>query len=130
MTRKCAKALLPFITAYAEGKTIQVYDTVEQKWFDVGGDSGYTDNFSEPIASYRIKPEPKLVPMTSDDFPPVFWLRRKSSQDITYLVQSIDTSDGEMWIEDGASVKPCDYPDWEYSADRKTWHSLMKEVTE
>lgn len=56
MTRENAKALLPIIQAYAEGKVIQINQPIV----------GWKDN-NEPLfngdpSSYRIKPEPKFRP--------------------------------------------------------------------
>jgi len=56
MTRKRAAELWPIIKAYGEGETVQAY-----------GITGYKD-VNDPIwsdgSSYRIKPEPKMRPMT------------------------------------------------------------------
>jgi hypothetical protein len=55
MTRENAKKLLPIITAYAEGKTIQVLLNPEG-WTDSIGGLG----FDSPPELYRIKPEPRI----------------------------------------------------------------------
>ena len=55
MTPQRAKALLPIITAYAEGKTIQ-YNYTAGGWHDA-----HDISFNEPPTSYRIKPQPKLA---------------------------------------------------------------------
>lgn len=52
MTREKAKALVPFIQAFAEGKTIQVQ--IGSGWDDVND-----PNFNNDPAIYRIKPEPR-----------------------------------------------------------------------
>lgn len=55
MNREQAKALLPIITAFAEGKTIQCrgHTVGCREWKDVDNPSfGYTPDM------YRIKPEP------------------------------------------------------------------------
>ena len=54
MTREEAKELLPFIQAFAEGKTIQVLAN------DTWKDEDYP--FMEVLCHYRIKPEPKYRP--------------------------------------------------------------------
>lgn len=56
MTREKAKAILPIIQAYAEGKTIQ-YRTSNNEWVDT-----YKPSFSDSSSNYRIKPEPKYRP--------------------------------------------------------------------
>jgi hypothetical protein len=57
MTRERAKELAPIISAYGEGKTIQVKGD-EDKWYAV--EKPAFDDYSE----YRIKPEPRMRPMT------------------------------------------------------------------
>ena len=55
MTPEEVKELLPIIQAYADGKTIQLFD--EGKWKDV-----YETDFYGHPDKYRIKPEPKYRP--------------------------------------------------------------------
>ena len=55
MTIEEVKELLPIIQAYADGKTIQLFD--EGKWKDV-----YETDFYGHPDKYRIKPEPKYRP--------------------------------------------------------------------
>lgn len=55
MDRKSAKQLLPVITAYAEGKSIQYYSKLEKRWVDTGD----AVDFSDPPDQYRIKPSPR-----------------------------------------------------------------------
>lgn len=56
MTREQAKELLPIITAYVEGKTIEVKDR-QNNWNKIKD-----PNFDEYPMLYRIKPEPKYHP--------------------------------------------------------------------
>ena len=65
MNREQAKALLPIITAYSEGKTIQYLPAKsslisDPKWADL--DNWVAFNFS--VERYRIKPEPLKVWIT------------------------------------------------------------------
>ena len=60
MTREEAKRLLPIIQAYADGKTIQLFD--EGKWKDV-----YETDFYGHPDKYRIKPEPKYRPFRTQE---------------------------------------------------------------
>lgn len=53
MDREKAKALLPIITAYANGETIQI-DTAEG-WEDTSTELYFT----APVEVYRIKPKPR-----------------------------------------------------------------------
>lgn len=55
MTKEQAKALLPFIQAFSEGKTIQFKSN--GKWVDLDSAS-----FMLTPERYRIKPEPKYRP--------------------------------------------------------------------
>ena len=61
MTREEAKELLPIIKAYAEGKTIQIFDD-RNEWNDLN-----KPTFDGDPSSYRIKPEPKYRPFKSQE---------------------------------------------------------------
>lgn len=55
MTREKAKELLPILQAYAEGKTIQIYNLIIHDWVD---DTEHSDlQFTLDSSQYRIKPE-------------------------------------------------------------------------
>ena len=56
MTRENAKALLPIIKAYAEGKVIQIINP-SGEWIDSN-----EPLFNCDYSIYRIKPEPKYSP--------------------------------------------------------------------
>lgn len=216
MTPEHAKALLPFITAYSEGKTIQYRRRKDSRWVDLTSEAMYP-SFTRPPEDYRIKPaihpdisfspdgyllpprvgewaakqpfteadlpeghrpyvkgevlregdlyqykdgsvervyglagcptetllgigfttaplpEPKLVPLTSEELPPVVWVRNKAKQRLRHmlLITTWDMETGSFWykVENGSvQIKPERFHEWEYSPDRKTWHSLMKEV--
>ena len=62
MTRENAKKLLPIITAYAAGKTIEYYSQTGDtfSWIDISGE-GFTADFSSEAERYRIKPTKKWV---------------------------------------------------------------------
>lgn len=51
------KALLPVVTAFAEGKVIQERNGCEDRWRDVR--PGVTPAFSMDVENYRVKPEPR-----------------------------------------------------------------------
>ena len=55
MTRETAKALLPIITAWANGEDIQVKSS--DVWRDMDPDRDYT--FDSDKRNYRIKPKPR-----------------------------------------------------------------------
>jgi hypothetical protein len=54
MTREHAKKMLPIISAFAEGKTVQHRTGEHCPWSDHD-----TPSFSAPPENYRIAPEPK-----------------------------------------------------------------------
>ena len=62
MTRKNAKELLPIIQAFAEGKTIQYYDSLIDiaDWEDCEN-----PNFENLTYKFRIKPEPTYRPFVN-----------------------------------------------------------------
>ena len=82
MTREKAKELMPIIQAYAEGKTIQIYDDVEKVWTDI--DFG-NPSFDDIPSYYRIKPESKYRPFKTQEecwnemlkHQPFGWLKSK-----------------------------------------------------
>lgn len=126
MTPENAKALLPIITAYAEGKVIQ-FKTVAGEWANL--DMNHL--WASVTRELRIKSEPKQVLMTADDLPQIFWVRHvtKSQVHHSYLVTVIDHV-GNLRYDGSCLIEPNDYPGFEWSADRKTWNSFMKEVQE
>lgn len=169
MTRQHAKELLPIITAYAEGKKIEIenayskhdgwrecpYPTFDEankyriapepdpyaklkatrergeviqfrppghlKWIDLD-----YELWGEPLECYRVKPATKLVPMTSEDLPPVVWLKSRNGH--VDLVTSVDQAgylDGTTF---NGPISQLAEEGYLWSADRKTWASMMKEV--
>ena len=59
MNREKTKALLPVIIAFAEGKVIQAFSRVEDKWYDIKPNGHVTFNLAPQ--NYRIKPEPRSI---------------------------------------------------------------------
>lgn len=66
MTKENAHLYLPLVQALADGKTIEMRsssrDNVWVEWETVG--------WGNPPNYYRIKPEPKTVPLGPEDVPP------------------------------------------------------------
>lgn len=62
MTREEAKELLPIIQAWAEGKPIEIGDTLG--WKDLIVES---PNFNCKPSCYRIKPEPRYRPFKTQE---------------------------------------------------------------
>lgn len=209
MTPEHAKALLPFITAYSEGKTIQYLKKGDTVWRGMNEEGAFFHAPADTL-EYRIKPathpdvsfspdgyllpprvgewaskqplteadileghrpyvkgevlregdlyqykngsvervyglagcptesllgigfttaplpEPKLVPLTSEELPPVVWIREKDAPDRSELLHSVKTNG--MLETANFCIPPEEYSIFEFSSDRKTWHSLMKEV--
>ena len=61
MTREELKIVMPILTAFVEGKTIQSYDHNKWKWKDEVEHLHTADLFVRPF-DFRIKPEPKYRP--------------------------------------------------------------------
>lgn len=102
MTREEAKALLPIIQAYIEGKTIQVKcktdsKALTEKWVDVVNPD--LDN----SRCYRIKPEPKYRPFKSakecwqemQKHQPFGWVKSKSGYELITCTMYDD-----LWLGD------------------------------
>lgn len=63
MTREHTKAMLPFITAYANGKVIQIKSRhCNNHWRDVE-----SPDFTDEPLNYRIKQEPREVWVMFED---------------------------------------------------------------
>ena len=81
MTREEAKELLPIIQAFADGKTIEIYDG---EWNTIPFEDPHFD--CKP-SCYRIKPEPKYRPFKTKEecwnemlkHQPVGWLKSKKN---------------------------------------------------
>ena len=61
MKRQELKKVMPILTAFVEGKTIQYYHHGKGKWMYVGDHLNTTDLYIWP-SDYRIKPEPTYRP--------------------------------------------------------------------
>nr|UVX67794.1 MAG: hypothetical protein [Bacteriophage sp.] len=61
MTREELKEAMPIITAFVEGKTIQMYDHNTGTWVDEREQLHTADLYLWP-SDFRIKPEPKYRP--------------------------------------------------------------------
>ena len=82
MTREEAKELLPIIRAFAEGKTIEIYNNTEWKDFIIE-----SIKFDCKPSCYRIKPEPRYRPFKTQEecwqemlkHQPFGWLKSKKN---------------------------------------------------
>ena len=61
MTREELKEAMPILTAFVDGKTIQIYDHNTGEWMDEVEQLHTTSLFVRP-SDFRIKPEPKYRP--------------------------------------------------------------------
>lgn len=86
MTREEAKALLPIIQAFSEGKTIE-YLTTRNEWVELED-----PEFSYSASIYRIKQEPKYRPFKDakecfeemKKHEPFGWIKRISNNEYIY----------------------------------------------
>ena len=62
MTREQAKAILPIIQSFSEGKTIQWFRPDNDEWIDIEGGDNINLRDLEHDVSYRVKPESKYRP--------------------------------------------------------------------
>lgn len=87
MTRDTAKKLVPIIEAYAQGKTIQVFQEQSNIWADKT--SPCFDGLPE---HYRIKPEPIYVPYSNlrevleDSIEHNSWIKNKNTGEIVQIL--------------------------------------------
>ena len=63
MTRQEAKAIMPIIQAYAEGKVIQYSTNGGKTWYDVAENVNHDINTD--FYDYRIKPSPTYRPFAN-----------------------------------------------------------------
>ena len=82
MTREEVKEMLPIMQAYAEGKTIQFRENINNMWETI-----IRPSFNKSPSAYRIKPEPKYRPFKSMEecwqemqkHQPFGWLKSKKN---------------------------------------------------
>lgn len=94
MTREQAKELLPIITAFTEGKPIEVMIT-SGRWIEM-------DNpiFNDDPKKYRIKPEPKYRPFNNTEecwqemqkHSPFGWVKYKSERSKYSIYCNVDNN--------------------------------------
>ena len=105
MTREEAKELLPFIQAFAEGKTLQVWAN------DTWKDEDYP--FFGPLYQFRIKPESKYRPFKSQEecwnemhkHPDFSWVKKKNTKDYCSITEIYKTRSESAIV----LIKNCTY---------------------
>lgn len=126
-TLEFSKYVLEVTQAHINGKDIEV-----QRKSDIGRWFGYNNDGSPmwnwEVFNYRIKPQPKTVPLTADDIPSVCWLRKKGNTVgvvLQYLVVRVGFT--EIAFGQDSSLSFYDLANgWEYSSDRKVWKPCHK----
>lgn len=99
MTREEAKELLPFIQAFAEGKSLQIWAN------DTWKDENYP--FFGSLYKFRIKPEPKYRPFKNQEecweemlkHQPFGYIKRKENNEITQITGMNTVHYGELHID-------------------------------
>lgn len=89
MTREELKKVMPILTAFVDGKTIQNYLRGSGKWIAVGEHLDMSDLLAWP-SDYRIKPEPKYRPFKNAEecwnemqkHQPFGWIKSKNDSTI------------------------------------------------
>lgn len=89
MTREELKKVMPILTAFVDGKTIQNYLRGSGKWIAVGEHLDMSDLFAWS-SDYRIKPEPKYRPFKDAEecwnemqkHQPFGWIKSKNNSTI------------------------------------------------
>lgn len=99
MTREEAKDLLPIITAFAEGKTIEVMN-ISGHWEEIN-----IPNFDVDSKKYRIKPKSKYRPFKDAEecwnemqkHQPFGWV--KDMDGSKFIIEAVN-SDGSLYVSD------------------------------
>ena len=65
MNKNTPQEMIEIIQAHLDGKKLQFYYEGSKSWEDVCGSPAFS--FSD--TTYRVKPTPKKVPLTREDFP-------------------------------------------------------------
>ena len=92
MDRNQAKALLPIIQAYAEGKEIEIFDWTKKMW-----ETAILPNFDCDSIFYRIKPETTYRPFKDAEecweemlkHQPFGWVKLKDTESWYYMLKGI-----------------------------------------
>ena len=96
MDRNQAKALLPIIQAYAEGKEIEIFDCTKKMW-----ETAILPHFDCDSIFYRIKPETTYRPFKDAEecwkemlkHKPFGWLKSKEATEYVYFTITGLTND-------------------------------------
>lgn len=94
MDRNQAKALLPIIQAYAEGKEIEIFDWTKKMW-----ETAILPHFDCDSIFYRIKPETTYRPFKDAEecleemlkHQPFWWVKLKDTESWYYMLKGIES---------------------------------------
>ena len=100
MTREELKEAMPILTAFVDGKTIQIYDHNTGKWIDEREQLHTSDLYLWP-SDFRIKPEPKYRPFKDADecwqemlkHQPFGWIKEKGDKPSYELLACVSEND-------------------------------------
>lgn len=120
--KKFAKYIIDVIQAFEDGKTIECSNENKEYW----------ETVDEPLwswfgQSYRIKPEPKVVPFSLEDIIPGMYLKRKNQQS-NWLVTGFGP-DGVATNDTVLSYRQLS-DEYSWSTDLKTWKPFHKVIEE
>ena len=74
---------------------------------------------------YRVRPVPKLIPLSREDIPPVCWIR-SPNKDSMWLVTHTGT-ESVSYNFNSATYKWLFEEGYQHSTDRKNWRPCSKE---
>ena len=115
------------IEALELGKTVEV--NLGSRWSEsaISYDLTVTAGLSEinNPRTYRVKPEPKLIPLSQEDIPPVCWVRENNHCKTHFLTTAV--TDDFIWFGSTIQAGYLDlFKHYEYSTDRKSWMPCSK----
>lgn len=124
MNKNTPQEMIAVIQAHLDGKKLQFYYEGSKSWEDVCGSPAFS--FSD--TTYRVKPTPKKVPLTREDFPldkPVWITSQLKDVEQVIGVDKLGVTTPRSWM-------PFDrMQNISITFDGgKTWQPCWKEVTE
>jgi len=123
------KNLMPVIQCWLDHKSVQ-WDLASNPGGDWTVYCGDHPPFLDPRYVWRIKPEPRTVPWTQADVPPVCYIRDKMHSAFIpeWMVNGVSAAG--VYISGTLYMFAYLYTDQEYSTDRKdgSWKPCRKEV--
>lgn len=122
--KEFAEHAMSIMRAYLNGSTIEFreHDFIKpinnNKWLCCY----VSPEWQWKTTDYRIKTEPKLVPLTQEDIPAICWIR-SIGFNRAYLVTLVSNIEIVMYGDNRPITLSYDNltNGWEYSSDRKTW---------